>query len=209
MQHGVAFKDYSRYQTYCSKRISRIRKALHFTNGRGKQFQKKQVQLSDITDARFLSLVLMQAERKWASAMGLKEMSVSTYDYPTRSRHHMVNTMKRAAQIGDQLVVFCAKKANKESHLEAQAYKEYLDGNLYLSESRWEESLASFEKSKELYEQLPTFREGYEDLCKEKIAELIPSIKFCRLNSLGTLQEKPKEKQQHQEIVFFPFFLIF
>ena len=37
---------------YCSRRIRRIRKALHFTQGHRNRYQKKAITIDRVTDAR-------------------------------------------------------------------------------------------------------------------------------------------------------------
>ena len=41
---------------YCSRRLQRIRKALHFTQGHRNRYQKKAITVDKITDARYVSL---------------------------------------------------------------------------------------------------------------------------------------------------------
>lgn len=40
-QHGLRHGDYQRYRTYCSSRLHRVRKVLHFVQGDKKHFKKK------------------------------------------------------------------------------------------------------------------------------------------------------------------------
>ena len=63
-----------RYRGYCSRRLRRLRKTLNFTQFSKHRFQKKKVTKEIITDAKFLQIPLMSAERAWALAMQLKQV---------------------------------------------------------------------------------------------------------------------------------------
>ena len=45
-QHGLRHGDYQRYRTYCSRRLQRLRKVLHFGQGDKKSYKKKVQKLS-------------------------------------------------------------------------------------------------------------------------------------------------------------------
>lgn len=59
---------------YCARRLRRIRKALHFTQGHRNRYHKKPLTASTVKDVRYLHIPLINAERAWALAMELKQV---------------------------------------------------------------------------------------------------------------------------------------
>merc|ERR1739838_539484 len=88
-QHGLRHGDYQRYRGYCSRRLRRLRKTLNFTQFSKHRFQKKKVTKEIITDAKFLQIPLMSAERAWALAMQLKQEANSE----PRKRFHLMERL--------------------------------------------------------------------------------------------------------------------
>ena len=66
------------YRLYCTRRLRRIRKSLHFTSGHRHRYHKKPLTSNIITDQRYLCIPLYSAERAWAMAMELKQVIGNT-----------------------------------------------------------------------------------------------------------------------------------
>lgn len=62
------------FRLYCSRRLRRIRKSLHFTHGHRNRYHKRPLTASHVTDMRYLYIPLISAERAWALAMELKQV---------------------------------------------------------------------------------------------------------------------------------------
>jgi signal recognition particle subunit SRP68 len=77
-QHGLKHGDYQRYRLYCSRRLRRIRKSLHFTHGHRNRYHKRPITAAVITDVRYLYILLISAERAWSAAMELKQVGHMT-----------------------------------------------------------------------------------------------------------------------------------
>ncbi|GBN20894.1 Signal recognition particle subunit SRP68 [Araneus ventricosus] len=51
-QHGLRHGDYQRYRSYCSRKLRRIRKSLHFIQASKHRFQGKKLTEETLTDVR-------------------------------------------------------------------------------------------------------------------------------------------------------------
>jgi signal recognition particle subunit SRP68 len=94
-----------------------LRKALgQAHSSANKQFQKKELP-EEITDSRYLHLLLFQAERAWAFAMELKRESSSE----SRKHFHIVKRLRRAAQHAALLSKIAEQhSAEKRTQLDAK-----------------------------------------------------------------------------------------
>lgn len=59
---------------YCSRKLRRIRKSLHFTHGHRNRYQKRPITATIVTTVRYLYIPLVCSERAWALAMELKQV---------------------------------------------------------------------------------------------------------------------------------------
>lgn len=176
-QHGLRHGDYQRYRNYCSRRVRRLRRSLKFTHGKHK-FQKKNVEVETVTDSRYLLLVLMEAERSWSYAMQLKDNTSEP-----RVRFHMHRKLAKAAKQAKQLEIICNAKADKKTTLEAEAYSAWMGGNILLEKEEWEEALSHFIKARTIFDQLGKVGDSdYQDICRQKVEEIEPSIRYCNYN---------------------------
>jgi signal recognition particle subunit SRP68 len=81
-----------------------------------KPYQKKELP-DEITDSRYLHLLLFQSERAWAYAMELKRESSSE----SRKHHHVVRRLRRAAQYALLLSEIAEKhSAEKRTQLDVK-----------------------------------------------------------------------------------------
>merc|ERR1719515_552957 len=73
-RNGLKHADYGRYRQYSTRRPRRLRKALKFSNGKGKYVGRELTpDLPTAEEPRFLLLPLLQSERAWGHAMQIKQ----------------------------------------------------------------------------------------------------------------------------------------
>lgn len=177
IQHGLRHGDYARYRQYCARRLTRLRKTLGFTHGKGR-FTQKRLNVQQVTQQKHLLLPLMSAERSWSLAMELKEQQ----DNP-RARFHMLRRLKKAVKSCNELVALCAETADDKTKLEAEAYASWMAGNLRLEEEDWAQALDSFTRARTIYDNLSKVGDAdTQETFKVRVQEIDPTIRFCNYN---------------------------
>ncbi|KAG8388156.1 hypothetical protein BUALT_Bualt02G0096600 [Buddleja alternifolia] len=203
MQHGLRFGDYARYRRYCTARLRRLYKSLKFTHGRGK-YTKRAVTASTETEVRFLHLILYTAERAWSHAMEKKTLP----DGPNASQwSYLIGRLRKAVKWATVFQDLCAMKGDTRTSLEAEAYASYMKGNLLFEQDQhWDIALKCFKNARKavvalnctcsmlanfidfnraVYEELGKCRDlENQVLCRERVEELEPSIRYC-LHKIG------------------------
>lgn len=190
---------------YCTRRISRLRKALKLPQGDKRHYKKRDVTVAHLDgasgkaaiagpsgDERFLYLPLMLAERAWSYAMQLRQEA----NTEPRKRFHLVNKLRRACIYSLQLQELClaSKRLDDKTKLEVEAYVAGMHGNLHFELGLWQTAAEHFKKSQIIYENLIKVIQatsGDEELCefyKAKVEELIPNLRYCAYN-LGSESE--------------------
>ncbi|GMI95392.1 hypothetical protein like AT5G61970 [Hibiscus trionum] len=182
MQHGLRHGDYTRYRRYCTARLTRLYKSLKFTHGRGK-YTRKAITESTVTDVRFLHMVLYTAERAWSHAMEKRQLP----DGPNaRQRIYLIGRLRKAVKWADVFSHLCSIKGDSRTSLEAEAYASYMKGNLLFEQDRnWDTALRNFKSARAVYEELGKYGDVENQvLCRERVEELEPSIRYC-LHKIG------------------------
>jgi signal recognition particle subunit SRP68 len=182
MQHGLRFGDYTRYRRYCTARLRRLYKSLKFTHGRGK-YTKKSITSATVTEVRFLHVVLYTAERAWSHAMEKRQLP----DGPNaRQRIYLIGRLRKAAKWAGLFAELCAIKGDTITSLEAEAYASYMKGSLLFEQDKnWDIALKSFKSARAVYEELGKYGDQENQiLCRERVEELEPSIRYC-LHKIG------------------------
>ncbi|KAF8771648.1 Signal recognition particle subunit SRP68 like protein [Argiope bruennichi] len=179
-QHGLRHGDYQRYRSYCSRKLRRIRKSLHFMQASKHRFQGKKLTEEALTDVRFLYIPLMMAERAWGYAMQLKQEA----NTEPRKRFHLVSRLRKASKIANELETLCeSTKCDARTKLEAQAYAAWIKGSLYFELQEWQKAMEFFRVSQTIYEKLSeALNEEEIVLYKQRVEELIPNIRYCAYN---------------------------
>eukprot|EP00250_Pteridium_aquilinum_P008462 c17965_g1_i2 orf=336-2180(+) len=177
-EHGVRHRDYTRYRRYCTARLRRLYKSLKFTHGRGK-YVRKQIAVANVTDVRFLHILLYLAERAWSYAMAVKQ----TANGPNaRQRFHLIGRLSKAAKWADLFSRACAEKADPKTSFEATAYAAYMKGS-YLLEREQQLDIAStnFQNARVIYEELGKYGSVENQvLCRQRVEdEIVPNIRYC------------------------------
>ncbi|MCO5602232.1 hypothetical protein L7F22_056360 [Adiantum nelumboides] len=177
-EHGVRHHDYTRYRRYCTARLQRLYKSLKFTHGRGK-YVRRQIVVANITDTRFLHILLYSAERAWSYAMAIKQ----TANGPnSRQRFHLVGRLSKAVKWADSFSHACAEKADTKTSLEATAYAAYMKGSYLVErEQQWDSALRNFESARVIYEELGKYGSVENQvLCRQRVEdEIDPNIRYC------------------------------
>ncbi|KAK3709166.1 hypothetical protein RRG08_030846 [Elysia crispata] len=179
-QHGLRHGDFHRYRGYCSRRIKRIRKSLHFPQGNRNRVNPKKITEEVLNDARFLQLPLFCAERCWAYAMQLK----SEANTEPRKRFHMMTKLKKAVVYSEELEILGnSSKCDARTKLECQAYNAWIKGSLDFEAEQWESAMEYFTKAKTIYEKLANaFSEDLQALYQQRVDEIAPNLRYCAYN---------------------------
>ncbi|KAG2502147.1 hypothetical protein HYH03_000634 [Edaphochlamys debaryana] len=190
-QNGLRHGDYMRYRKHCASRLQSLYKTLKMQHGRTK-YQKRKLDVHNVTDVRHLHVLLFSAERAWAFAMELKkeaEARGAAAPEP-RKRHHLIGRLAKAVLWAGELARISADRADTRGSLEAEAYAAWMGGNLLLErESDWEMALAKFTRAKKLWSELAKACPDLEGqaLCLAQVEEMEPNIRYCnyRLSRAG------------------------
>ncbi|CAN0915913.1 Signal recognition particle subunit SRP68 [Linum grandiflorum] len=178
MQHGLRHGDYTRYRRYCTARLRRLYKSLKFTHGRGK-YTRRAVTEATVTEVRYLHVLLYTAERAWSHAMEKRQLP----DGPNaRQRIYLIGRLRKAVKWANHFSRLCAAKGDSKTSLEAEAYASYMNGTLLFEQDKnWETALKNFLSARAVYEELGKYGDMENQiLCRERVEELEPSIRYCR-----------------------------
>ncbi|XP_028395566.1 signal recognition particle subunit SRP68-like [Dendronephthya gigantea] len=179
-QHGLRHGDYQRYRQYCARRLRRLYKVLHFTQGTRNSVKPKRVGEDKLTDVRYLHVVLINAERAWSYAMELKLLA----NTEPRKRFHMLRRLGKATQHAKELKKLSeSERCDPRTKLEAQAYCCYMLGTLKFEMQQWKEALELFGEARTIYEKLGSaFSEEQQNFYQQKADEISPNIRYCAYN---------------------------
>ncbi|XP_074316501.1 uncharacterized protein LOC141652801 [Silene latifolia] len=197
MQHGLRHGDYMRYRRYCTARLRRLYKSLKFTHGRGK-YSRKVITENTVTDVRFLHVLLYTAERAWSHAMEKRQLP----DGPNRrQRIYLIGRLRKAVKWASLFAQLCAIKGDSRTSLEAEAYASYMKGNLLFEQDQnWDTALRNFKSARAVYEELGKYGDlEFQLLCRERVEELEPSIRYC-LHKIGQSNLQASELLQIGEM---------
>ncbi|MBA0639249.1 hypothetical protein Gotri_020285 [Gossypium trilobum] len=137
----------------------------------------------DYTRYRFLHVVLYMAERAWSHAMEKRQLP----DGPNaRQRIYLIGRLRKAVKWADLFSHLCSVKGDSRTSLEAEAYASYMKGNLLFEQDRnWDTALRNFKSARSVYEELGKYGDVENQvLCRERVEELEPSIRYC-LHKIG------------------------
>lgn len=197
MQHGLRHGDYTRYRRYCTARLRRLYKSLKLTHGRGK-YSRRPITESTVTEVRVLHLVLYTAERAWSHAMEKRQLS----DGPNaRQRIYLIGRLRKAVKWATLFSQLCVTKGDSRTSLEAEAYASFMKGSLLFEQDQnWETALMNFKSARAVYEELGKYGDlENQVLCRERVEELEPSIRYC-LHKIGKSNLQTSELLQIDEM---------
>ncbi|OAX85086.1 hypothetical protein ACJ72_00529 [Emergomyces africanus] len=173
--------DYNSYRAQLSRRLHTIRKKLGQTTPRGKKYSPKKLTItaeSVAKDTNFAYLILLSAERAWATAMHMK--STHSADPSTKgiigsARRHIISRLNKATLYARQLVSvlqdLSTSAASNIDLLEARGYLASLLGAFWMEKKRWDQCLQQYSVAKVIYSALSTKakRETFRDLLSTTI----------------------------------------
>ncbi|KAG0446694.1 hypothetical protein HPP92_028710 [Vanilla planifolia] len=109
------------------------------------------------------------SDAAWFAASGLHSLSI-----------------KKGSKMGYTFAQFSAIKGDSRTSLEAEAYASYMKGTLLFEQDQnWRAALMNFRKARDVYEELGKYGSiENQILCRERVEELQPSIKYC-LHKVG------------------------
>nr|CAD7447678.1 unnamed protein product [Timema bartmani] len=165
---------------YCSRRIRRLRKVLHTTQGDRRHFKRKDINEAMLKDERYLYIPLMMSERAWSYAMQLRQEA----NTEPRKKFHLVSRLRKATTYALQLQSLCeSSKCDARSKLEAKAYVAWITGSLQFELQLWRPAMENLKKAQVVYEKLATaLPEEDQVLYKQRVEELSPSLRYCAYN---------------------------
>ncbi|EGC49657.1 signal recognition particle 68 [Histoplasma capsulatum var. duboisii H88] len=172
--------DYNSYRAQLTRRLHTIRKKLGQTTPRGKKYSAKPTITAEkvANDTNFAFLILLCAERAWATAMHMKSThsaDPSTKGIASSARRHIISRLNKATLYGKQLVSVLqdpsASSASNIDLLEARGYLASLLGAFWMEKKRWDLCLQQYSVAKVIYGALSTKtkRETYRDLLSTSI----------------------------------------
>ncbi|KAJ4454057.1 putative signal recognition particle 68 kDa protein [Paratrimastix pyriformis] len=172
---GGVFHD---YPAVCTRRLRRIRHALHFLQGK-KTYVKRPLTYDLVTDPRYLHIPLMEAERAWATALDLKKAAQSSGG-DLRVYAHAKKRLRKAARFALQLVDLTKKCADQRSIVEAEAYALWMRGQYLLEEEKWAEALLTLVEARIIYEELSRVATTTQrELATHQVEELEAPLRVC------------------------------
>lgn len=179
-QHGLRHGDFQRYRGYCSRRIRRLRKVLHVTQGDKRHFKKKEITEIMVKDEKFLYVPLMMTERCWSHAMQLRQEA----NTEPRKKFHHISRLRKATSYCLQLQKLCElPNCDARTKLEAQAYVAWIHGSLHFELQMWIPAMENLKKAQMVYEKLAeALPEEDSHLYTQRVDELAPSLRFCAYN---------------------------
>ncbi|KAF9668107.1 hypothetical protein SADUNF_Sadunf15G0093600 [Salix dunnii] len=171
--------------------------------------------LSCLKKNRYLHMVLYTAERAWSHAMEKRQL----LDGPNaKQRIYLIGRLRKAVKWADLFSRLCAAKGDSRTSLEAEAYASYMNGLLLFEQDRnWDTALKNFISSRlfsslsylvnittvftlAVYEELGKYGAlENQVLCRERVEELEPSIRYCR-HKIGKSNLKTSELLQIGEM---------
>ncbi|KAG9150865.1 hypothetical protein Leryth_003000 [Lithospermum erythrorhizon] len=150
------------------------------------------------TEVRFLHVILYTTERAWSHAMEKKTLP----DGPNaRQRTYIIGRLRKSVKWASLFQELCAIKGDSRTSLEAEAYAAYMKGNLLFEQDKnWDVALKCFKSARAVYEELGKYGDMENQiLCRERVEELEPSIRYC-LHKIGESNLQASELVQIGEM---------
>mmetsp|Transcript_32750 Transcript_32750/g.74811 ORF Transcript_32750/g.74811 Transcript_32750/m.74811 type:complete len:593 (+) Transcript_32750:2-1780(+) len=178
--HGLRYGDYQRYRQYCSRRLRRIRKSLRLQYPKQGKWAVREITPEQVTSDRHLLLSLYNAERAWSYAMQLRE---DNPDGEPRKHYHLLRRLIKAVALSKEFEALASVRGSTRTALEAEAYHRWMSGNLLLEQEVWDRALEELVGVRTVYESLTKLvSEADKELCKQRLEEVEPSIRYCTYN---------------------------
>lgn len=199
LQNGIRNKDYERYIQFCGKKINKLRKEFKLTQGKRK-FNKIEINDKTSTDAKIITILILDCERKWAlGALYNQRLTsidavVSDWRYKTKQKYF------KAAKEAEKLVTICKARCDNETIKEAEAYYYLHEANYLIYIRKFKEALECFAKAKEIYNALANSRDSIEAFTyKDKVKYIVLQSRFCEYNLQSSKTDKENMFNQFEE----------
>ncbi len=181
-QNGIRLNDYGRYAKFCGTKINKLRKLLKITQGKRK-FVKIDITPETVDDSRFLLILLLNCERKWATGMAVKQQLTSIGQDIKPLRYNIKKKFKKAAEVAKHILDIARLKCDTQTVLEAEAYYNYSMANFLLFLRKFQEALDMFKVAAKIYENFSSIKDSIEAIVYvERINAIKSSIRLCVYN---------------------------
>ncbi|KAM3748599.1 hypothetical protein ACB098_05G121300 [Castanea mollissima] len=119
----------------------------------------------------------------------------------SRQRIYLIGRLRKAVKWATLFAQLCAIKGDSRKLLEAEAYASYMKGNLLFEQDQnWDTALMNFKSARAVYEELSKYGDlENQVLCRERVEELEPSIRYC-LHKIGESNLQASELLQIGEM---------
>ena len=185
-QNGLRAGDYLRYAHFCRKKIQKLRKMNHLSQG-NRKFQKLEITPQLIKDNKIFLILILECERNWAYGMYHKQELTFIGEDIKRLRHEITRKFKRATQNAQKIYDICQKIGDTQTQLEGEAYYHFINSNFLIFNSKFEEALKLLKKACNIYEKIKLLKDTIESIeYEEKIKSMKTSMRLCIYNLSST-----------------------
>ena len=127
--HGLKRGDYQQYRLYCANKVRKMRKQMKFSLAIKDKFVNRKVEQERTEDPRSLQVLLFNAEKNWAHANEVKDMSKNRkISKGNKNRQTILKKFKKALSWAQRLEEVCVAHADKKATFEAETYRLFLEG---------------------------------------------------------------------------------
>ena len=181
-QNGLRAGDYLRYAHFCRKKIQKLRKMNHLSQGKRK-FQKVEITPQLIKDNKIFLILILECERNWAYGMYHKQELTFIGEDIKRLRHEITRKFKRATLNAKKIFDICQKIGDTQTQLEGEAYYHFINSNFLIFTSKFQEALDLLKKACNIYEKIKQLKDTIESIeYEEKIKSMKTSMRLCVYN---------------------------
>lgn len=176
------------------------------TQGKNREFIKKEVNAETATNSKILLIKVFEVERYWAYAMHIKQRISQTIVDTKRTQKEMKEKFNQAAKAAGELLDLCKLKMPTDNTVfEAEAYHLFLKGQALIedekpekAETNFKEALKCMHKASELYTLLMKDKDPLAQvLYKEKMAQIEP---FMRLSLFRIDADQDKGQKYYEKL---------
>lgn len=197
-REALLISDYATYRASLSRQILSARKRLHIQTPKRDKFSRKPLTAENVGgNHEYAHLQLLCAERAWAHAMAMKNLSAEAGKGITGStRSHILSRLRKAKKVAGELVAVLGEretsKAGDQDVLEARAYAAMMggaeefekqsegqkDGQEQKGEKRWQECLTRYSEARVIYAAL--LEKEKKEVFREMLANTVdPTIRYA------------------------------
>lgn len=181
-QNGIRLNDFGRYAKFCGTKINKLRKILKITQGKRK-FAKIEITPELVTDSRFLLILILNCERKWATGMAIRQQLTSIGKDIKKLRYSIKKKFKKAAEVSKQILELAKVSCDNQTILEAEAYYNYSQANYLIFVRKFQEALDLLKLSAKIYENFSSIKDTIESMIyRDRINNIKSSIRLCGYN---------------------------